>query len=205
MNDLPYSQACENNKEPILRQLTRVFSKPGLILEIGTGTAQHAVHFADALPHIQWQPTEHPDALPLAQLRLQSAALPNLMPIQPLDVASLTWPIPRFDGVFTANTAHIMAWSEVERMFEGVAGGLMPYGAFCLYGPFNVQGRYTSEGNRRFDQHLRSTTSHMGIRDMDDLVRLAAKVGLTLIDDVEMPANNRLLVFAVADSASVRL
>lgn len=193
--ELPFSQACENNQAPILDVLLEVFDQPARVLEIGTGTGQHAVHFARALPHLKWQPSDHPDAAHLSRLRLEQAGLPNLLPILNLDVGASPWPITEFDGVFSANTAHIMAWPEVEKMFQGIGNRLTLNGTFCLYGPFNYQGSFTSDSNRQFDQHLRTRAPQMGIRDLDDLNILARAEGLMLEDDVAMPANNRLLVF----------
>ena len=193
--DLPFTQACENNKGPILERLRNVFSAPGKVLEIATGTGQHAVHFADALPHLQWQPTEHPDAAHLAPARLERAALPNILPMLELDVGQSPWPVNTFQWVFSANTAHIMAWSEVEQMFLRIGDLLPGDGAFCLYGPFNHHGRFNSEGNREFDRTLKSRAAHMGLRDIDDLEALAETAGLALKEIYEMPANNRMLVF----------
>lgn len=200
--ELPFSQACENNKAPILEVLHNVFESTARVLEIGTGTGQHAVHFARALPHLQWQPSDHPDAAHLSRLRLEQAGLPNLLPILKLDVGASPWPISAFDGGFSANTAHIMAWPEVEQMFRGIGNRLTVHGAFCLYGPFNYQGAFTSDSNRQFDQHLRARNPQMGIRDLDDLNNLARAVGLLLEKDVAMPANNRLLVFRSTGTGS---
>ncbi|WP_323751424.1 DUF938 domain-containing protein [Marinobacter sp.] len=193
--DLPFSQSCENNKTPILEKLREIFDAPGKVLEVGTGTAQHAVHFAEAMPHLQWQPTDHPNAVKNCGPRLELAALPNTLPVLELDVATPPWPVESFTWVFSANTAHIMAWSEVEQMFHNIGKRLPKEGAFCLYGPFNNQGQYSSEGNRAFDQHLKASAAHMGIRDLEDLSTLAQTVGLTLSENHAMPANNRLLVF----------
>ena len=196
--ELPFSQACENNKAPILDVLCEVFDSPARVLEIGTGTGQHAVHFARSLPHLQWQPSDHPDAAYLSRLRLEQARLTNILPMLELDVGREPWPVASIDGAFSANTAHIMAWTEVEQMFHGIGERLTGKGAFCLYGPFNVRGRFTSESNRQFDQHLRSRAPHMGIRDLDDMNELAKAEGLMLEDNIAMPANNRLLVFRLA-------
>jgi hypothetical protein len=193
--DLPFSQACENNKVPILERLREVFDAPGVVLEVGTGTGQHAVHFAQAMPHLQWQPTDHPDAAHMSRPRLDQVALSNILPIIELDVDTTPWPIESFTWAFSANTAHIMAWSEVEQMFRNIGERLTTGGAFCLYGPFNNQGQFSSESNRQFDQHLRTRALHMGIRDLEDLYTLAKAVGLILAEDFNMPANNRLLVF----------
>lgn len=193
--NMPFSQACENNKAPILDRLREVFDAPGKVLEVGTGTGQHAVHFADNMRHLQWQPTDHPDAVDTCRLRLQQAALPNILPIAGLDAGATQWPVESFTWAFSANTAHIMAWPEVEQMFRNIGGRLQEDGAFCLYGPFNNQGRFSSASNREFDQHLRTRSSHMGIRELEDLRALAEAAGLTLADNQAMPANNRLLVF----------
>jgi len=194
-NDLPFSQACENNKAPILEKLRAIFTTPGKVLEIGTLTGQHAVHFAQAMPHLQWQPSDHPEAADLCHARLEQAALPNILPVVELDVSDANWPVETFQWAFSANTAHIMSWSEVEQMFRGIGERLADDGAFCLYGPFNNEGEYSSDSNRRFDQHLRAQAPHMGIRDLVDLQALAESTGMTLAENHPMPANNRLLVF----------
>lgn len=194
-NDLPCSQACENNKAPILEKLQAIFTGPGKVLEIGTLTGQHAVHFAQALPHLQWQPSDHPEAVHLCRARLAQSALPNVLPVIELDVSAVRWPIDTFKWAFSANTAHIMAWREVELMFRGIGERLSDDGLFCLYGPFNSQGDYSSDSNRRFDQHLKAQAPHMGIRDLADLSALAASAGMTLAENHPMPANNHLLVF----------
>ena len=193
--ELPYSQACENNKAPILEKLREIFDGPGKVLEVGTGTGQHAVYFAEAMPHLEWQPTDHPKAAHLSRPRLEQAALPNILPVIELDVNTDDWPLESFTWAFSANTAHIMAWCEVEQMFRHVGERLANGGAFCLYGPFNHQGQFSSDSNRQFHRHLRSGASHMGIRDLEDVSALAKAVGLNLEENVTMPANNRLLVF----------
>ncbi|WP_298446991.1 DUF938 domain-containing protein [uncultured Marinobacter sp.] len=191
----PYSQACENNKQVILEKIAAVFRKPGTLLEIGTGTGQHAVHFAQHLPHLQWQPSDHPSNAQLCMAWLEDANLPNINTPLPLDVSAPDWQLPPINGVFSANTAHIMSWPEVEAMFRGVAAILDSGEAFCLYGPFNYRGQFTSPSNQQFDAHLKQRKPEMGIRDMDDLKRIGNAVRLTLESDFEMPANNRLLVW----------
>lgn len=199
--NLPFSQACENNKDPILERLREVFNAPGKVLEIGTGTGQHAVHFAQALPHLQWRPTEHPSAAHLAPARLKQADLANVLPMLELDVGQRSWPIDSFQWAFSANTAHIMAWNEVEKMFYGVGERLHDGGAFCLYGPFNQQGEFTSQSNREFDRYLKAKAAHMGIRDTEDLSALAEASKMTLTDHYPMPANNGMLVFRKSATA----
>jgi len=191
----PFSQACENNKPVILEKLAVTFSKPGTVLEIGTGTGQHAVHFARNLSHLTWQPSDHPSNYQLCEPWLNEARLPNINKPLALDVSRKDWQLPPINGVFSANTSHIMAWPEVEAMFRGVSANLQPNEAFCLYGPFNYNGRFTSASNQQFDSHLRQQNPAMGIRDMDDLKRISSENKLTLESDFEMPANNRLLVW----------
>lgn len=191
----PFSQACANNKQVILEKLATVFSAPCTVLEVGTGTGQHAVHFAGNLPHITWQPSDHPSNYQLCEPWLTEARLPNISKPLALDVNASDWQLPLISGAFSANTAHIMSWPEVEAMFKGIAANLQPGEAFCLYGPFNYGGRFTSASNQQFDSSLRQRNPAMGIRDMDDLNRLSSNTGLVLESDFEMPANNRLLVW----------
>lgn len=194
--DKPFSQACENNKAPILEKLTELFKQAGTVLEIGTGTGQHAVHFASHLPHLVWQPSDHPQNAQLSRAWIDDSNLSNINSPIALNVLEGSWSgVPAIDGAFSANTAHIMAWAEVEAMFHGVAGALPKDGIFCLYGPFSYCGQHTSESNARFDLSLRTQAPHMGIRDMEDLKALGAETGLALEEDCEMPANNRLLVW----------
>lgn len=191
----PYSAACEQNKAPILTVLREIFTQPGLILEIGTGTGQHAVHFARALPHLIWQPTDVADNLPGIQLWSAEAQLLNLRPVLELEVCNEPWPVTHTHGVFSANTTHIMAWPMVECLFRGVGQRLEPGGAFCLYGPFNYEGRYTSPSNAEFDRWLQSWNPASGLRDFEALDRLATQQGLRLLRDEPMPVNNRTLVW----------
>lgn len=190
-----HSQACENNKQPIFDCLREVLVAPGLVLEIGSGTGQHAEFLAAKLPHVRWQPSDHPSALGDCEERLREAALGNVLPPLALDVAASHWPLAAADAAFSANTAHIMGWPEVQAMFLGLAS-ILPEGApFCLYGPFNYAGSFSSDSNRVFDEHLRQRAAHRGIRDIEDLLDLAALADFTLAADNAMPANNRLLVW----------
>lgn len=191
----PYSEACEQNKEPILAVLREVFTEPGPILEIGAGTGQHAVHFARKLPHLVWQPTDLEIYLFGIQLWIAEANLANLRSPLALDVCRDPWPVAHAAGVFSANTTHIMAWPMVERLFRGVGQILESDGAFCLYGPFNYNGHYTSPSNAEFDGWLRMRDPDSGIRDFADLDRLAAANRLRLSHDYAMPVNNRILVW----------
>lgn len=191
----PFSQACENNKGPILVVLRQVFDRPGDILEIGSGTGQHAVYFAEQLPHLHWQPSDQKPYLPGCRRWIEEAGLANVGEPLELDVLSTPWPVSQCTGVFSANTAHIMHWPAVQAMFAGVATRLPRHGYFCLYGPFCYGGQHTSASNARFDEDLRIRDPGMGIRDVDDLRHLAEKHGLVLDADHAMPANNRTLVW----------
>lgn len=194
--NMPFSQACANNREPILAVLRDWLSNSARVLEIGTGTGQHAEFFAARLSHLSWLPSDHPDALWQSKLRLEQAEAENLvLPVLPLDVADHPWPEMEADAAFSANTAHIMSWPEVEAMFTGVGRLLPPGGCFCLYGPFNEAGQYTSESNRRFDEWLRGRSPSQGIRNLEALQALAARHDLSLEENRGMPANNQLLLW----------
>lgn len=193
---LPWSQACENNKAPILEVLEAHLGAARRVLEIGSGTGQHAVHFARGLPHLTWLTSDRPENHAGIRQWIDHEPAANLEPPFALDVTHEPWPSLEVDAVYSANTAHIMGWPAVEAMFRGVAGLLPEAGVFLLYGPFNYAGLYTSPGNERFDTSLRSQEGGMGIRDFDDVSALARGQGLVLHADHAMPANNRTLVFA---------
>jgi cyclopropane fatty-acyl-phospholipid synthase-like methyltransferase len=190
----PFSQACEENRLSILAVLRAHLAGARSLLEIGSGTGQHAAFFAAELPSLFWQPSDRPENLPGISLWVAEADLPNLPPPMPLDVLG-TWPEGPFDAVFSANTAHIMSEREVKAMFRGVPRLLAPGGLFLLYGPFNYGGRYTSESNARFDAWLKARDPGSGIKDFDLLSTLAEHGGLVQVDDHEMPMNNRTLVW----------
>ena len=191
----PFSEACERNQGPILEVLRRAFAHRRTVLEIGSGTGQHAVHFAAHLPHVQWQPSDCAENLPGIEAWRVEAALPNLLPALVLDVNQPHWPETSADAVFSANTLHIMSWSEVQLFFAGIGRVLPSSAVLAVYGPFNLGGRHTSESNAHFDRMLRSRDPRSGIRDLEAVDALAAEQGLTLIEDVAMPANNRTLVW----------
>jgi cyclopropane fatty-acyl-phospholipid synthase-like methyltransferase len=182
----PYCEACERNREPILAVLRRIFADRRRVLEIGSGTGQHAAYFAPELAHLAWQASDVAEHLPGIRLW-------GMEPIE-LDVDK-PWPPIEADAVFSANTAHILSWPQVERMFEGVARVLPRGGLFALYGPFHYGGRPTSQSNARFDAMLRARDPASGVRDFDHIDALARRCGLALLEDNAMPANNRLLVF----------
>ncbi len=191
----PFSEACEQNKAPILEVLRRELGGCRNVLEIGSGTGQHAVHFAHGLPHLRWQTSDLPQTHDGIHAWLDEADLTNVEPPLVLDVAHGPWPAERYDAVFTANTAHIMGWREVRSLFAGLDGVLNPDGLFILYGPVNYSGAYTSASNARFDQWLKARDPRSGIRDFEAMNELATAGGLRLAADYPMPANNRTLIW----------
>lgn len=191
----PYSAAADRNQGPILEVLRLQFAAAATVLEIGSGTGQHAVYFARAMPWLRWQPSDLPRLLPGIRSWVRPAGLDNLLAPIELDVTG-AWPAIAADAMFSANTAHIMAWEAVEAMIAG-AGRLLPAGGrFCLYGPFNCGGEFTSDSNRQFDAMLRARDARMGLRDIEAIGASAVAAGLELLADYAMPANNRLLVLA---------
>lgn len=192
MLPLPFSQAAENNREPILAQLRELLADARSVLEIGAGTGQHAEYFAAQFPQLRWTPTEHPDALDTLRPRCSASALPNLQEAQTLDVYAQPWDITWPDALYTANTLHIMARSGVEALFSACAQA--PVGSLLIaYGPFNYNGAYTSPSNESFDAWLKERDSRSGIRDFEWVDELAGSAGYRLQRDAAMPANNRLL------------
>ena len=189
------SEAAERNKAPILEILVREFAHTQRVLEIGSGTGQHAAHFAAGLPHLTWQPTDTGEYVPALRERLRLETLGNLLPLIELDVRTDPWPVEPVDGIFSANTLHIMSWSTVQEFFRGVGDVLTVPGVLCLYGPFRYGGRYTSDSNAVFDDYLRKRDRLSGIRDFEALDALARGEGLQLAADHPMPANNQLLVW----------
>lgn len=167
------------------------------LLEIGSGTGQHAVYLSRAFPQLLWQTSDRAENHPGILQWLRDEGAENALPPLELDVLHAPWPVraASFDAVFSANTAHIMGWDGVQAMFRGVAQGLQAEGIFMLYGPFTFHGRFSTEGNARFDQWLRARDPQSGIRDIGDLQRLAAGQGLRGYRNFAMPANNRMLVW----------
>jgi cyclopropane fatty-acyl-phospholipid synthase-like methyltransferase len=188
----PFAESCEENKVPILAVLKGLLKGCGNLLEIGSGTGQHAVHFATAMPHLTWQTSDLAVSHPGIRAWLDEAALPNTVYPLELDTEG-EWPTGPYDAVFSANAIHIMSWSAVVACFAGVGEVLDRDGLLVLYGPFNYGGEYTSESNRRFDGWLKTRDPLSGIRDFDDLQILAAANGLVFSEDIEMPVNNRIL------------
>lgn len=189
----PYSEACDRNRDPILAVIGPLLTKCRAVLEVGSGTGQHAVYFAEKMPYLLWYTSDREENHEGIRLWLEEAGLGNVRPPLLLNVVQSQWPRVEVDAVFSANTAHIMAWQEVEALFSGVGELLQENGLFLLYGPVNYNERYTSESNERFDAWLKARDPLSGIRNFEDLDRLANHAGLIFRQDFAMPANNRIL------------
>ena len=192
MIERPFSPACERNREPILAVLRDFFADRRHVLEVGSGTGQHAAHFAAALSQLVWQTSDRAENLPDSRAWLDEAALLNTPAPITLDVASGPWPSGPFDAVFSANTLHIMGWPEVEAFFAALPGVTTTDAKLAIYGPFNIDGRFTSDSNAAFDASLKARAPHMGIRDAAAVDALANAAGFVLHEDIAMPANNHL-------------
>lgn len=190
----PTSPSCERNRDPILEVLREHFADRRHVLEIGSGTGQHAVHFAAALPQLIWQSSDRAEHLPGIRAWLDEAALANTPAPLELDVTG-NWPSGPFDAAFSANTLHIMSWREVQQLFARLPSVLAADAIVVIYGPFNRDGRYSSDSNAAFDQWLKARGEHMAIRDAEAVGALADAAGLVRLDDVAMPANNRCLIW----------
>lgn len=200
MSQLPFSAACERNREPILEVLREVFADRRGVLEIGSGTGQHAVYFAAALPHLVWHTSDLAEHHAAVHAWIDTHGPDNVRSPILLDVSAQPWPdTPAVDAAFSANTAHIMGWPEVCEMFAGLAARLPAGAPFCLYGPFNVDGRFSSDSNRAFDASLRQRDPRMGLRDLASLQALGDETGFLLDFQYRMPANNLLLVWRRKD------
>ena len=195
MDPLPFSQACENNKHPILEHLRSVLENAPSILEIGSGTGQHGEFFASQLPQVHWQCTDVNANLESLNRRLNQAALDNLPPALALDVDHHPWACGRYDVVFTANSFHIMSTESVAAFFRQLPNHLNDRAQLVVYGPFRYGGEYTTESNARFDRWLKDRDRRSGIRDLEWVNRLAQGGGLNLVADHAMPANNQLVVW----------
>ena len=192
---LSFSQSADNNKEAIAAVLGTAFADVSCVLEIGSGTGQHAVHFAREMPHLQWQPSDRPEQIVGIQERLALEGAGNILPPVVLDVAQYPWAIDSVDAVYSANCVHIMSWQHVEHLFRGVGKVLDEGGLMCLYGPFKYDGAFTTESNARFDLSLRMRDPLSGVRDFEAVDALARQEGMELVADHAMPANNQLLVW----------
>jgi len=188
--------AVARNRDPILAVLREVLAAPGTVLEIASGSGEHAVHFASALSHLVWQPTD-PDAEARRSIAAHAARaqLPNLLPPLALDAAAAAWPVTQADAIVSINMIHIAPWSAAEGLMAGAARLLPPGSPLYLYGPFREHGRHTAPSNAAFDESLKARDPAWGVRDLDEVVALAGRHGLALSRTVAMPANNLSVVF----------
>lgn len=191
----PYSESCDQNREPILAVLLPLFSSVSAVLEIGSGTGQHAVYFAEKMPHLTWHTSDCKPYLDGINAWLADSALPNVVVPVELNVSKSSWPVMNVDAIFTANSLHIMHQQDVVNLIKGAGKLLAQQGSLVIYGPFNYQGKYTSESNARFDQWLKARDPESGVRHFEDVESLAYESGMKLAKDYDMPANNRILHF----------
>jgi len=199
----PHAEACDRNRDPILGVLREAFASARTVLEIGSGTGQHAVYFARHLPHLTWQSSDVEAHHAGIAAWIADSGLANVKYPLALDVRQTPWPLASTDAVFTSNTLHIMDVGCVEAFFQGVARVLAPGGVLAAYGPFNYGGRFTSASNARFDAQLRARGVGSALRDFEAIDALARSAGLVLMRDAAMPANNRTLVWQRPVTSSV--
>jgi len=191
----PYSESCDQNRDPILEVIQPLLKTSKKVLEVGSGTGQHAVYFAKKMPHLIWQTSDQQSYHEGIKLWLADAQLDNTPTPIALNVSSDTWPDEQFDVVFSANAVHIMGWDNVVDFFANAPKLLNSGGLFILYGPFNYNQQYTSESNARFDIWLKQRDPQSGIRDFEALDKLANNAGMKIKEDYALPANNRILVW----------
>ena len=191
-----FAPAAERNREPILEVLRRVMPATGTVLEIASGTGQHAVFFSERLPQLRWQPSDPAtDALRSIQALVSEEARENLLAPIDLDVRSEPWPIARADAMLCINMIHISPWEVSEALFEGAQRVLSADAPLVTYGPYRVHGRHTAPSNAAFDESLRSRDPRWGVRDIDELSALATRTSFSLDESVLLPANNMTLVW----------
>lgn len=191
----PYSESCDQNKDHILSIISPLLSSCKNVLEIGSGTGQHAIYFAEKLPQLKWHTSDCLDYHAGINSWLSESAVKNIEKPFELNVSTSQWPTFDVDAVFTANSVHIMSDKDVVNLIAGVGGLLKSKGSFIIYGPFNYNGEYTSESNQRFDQWLKERDPASGIKHFEAIVAQAKDNGMSLVTDYEMPANNRILHF----------
>ena len=196
--NMPFSQPCENNRGPILKVIKPLLADKHRVLEIGSGTGQHAAWFAQHMPHLIWQTSDVLENHWGIKQWIASNPSDNLPVPLELNIFQDNLPAADYDAIFTANTAHIMPWEGVERMFDCLAMQLPTQGIFCLYGPMGYNGLIAPESNIQFDQFLRQQSSHRGIRQFEAINTLAISAGLELLEDFALPANNRLIAWQKA-------
>lgn len=189
----PWSESCEQNRKPILSVIKPILANRKKLLEIGSGTGQHAVYFAPEFPYLTWHTSDCQENLPGINMWLEECESVNICPPLELDVERSAWPDIKVDAIYSANTLHIMPWTGVEAFFKGTGTILETDGCLLVYGPFNYNRQYTSDSNAQFDVWLKQRDPRSGIRHFEDLAALAKNAGLELVEDFAMPANNRIL------------
>ena len=195
-SDARTAPATARNRDPILTVLRRVLPQAGTVLEIASGTGEHAIYFAAALPHLAWQPTDRdPAALASIAAHREMARTPNVLPPLALDVCELPWPVSRMEAVVCINMIHISPWRSAECLISGAAELLAPGAMLFLYGPYMEDGRHTAPSNAAFDASLRAQNPDWGVRDLGDVRKLADEHGFDFVERVAMPANNLSVVF----------
>jgi cyclopropane fatty-acyl-phospholipid synthase-like methyltransferase len=196
MNAVLTSPSVARNRDPILAVLQRVLPARGMVLEIASGTGEHALHFASALPHLTWQPTDQDDqALNSIAARREASGLPNLLAPLTLDAAAPDWPVERADAVVAINMVHISPWRATQGLMAGAERVLPPGDVLYLYGAYKEDGAHTASSNEAFDQDLRRRNPEWGVRDLEEVAELARAHGMELVERIAMPANNLSLVF----------
>ncbi len=191
----PYSESCDQNKAPILSVIAPLLSSVSNVLEIGSGTGQHAIYFAEKMLHLKWHTSDCASYLEGINMWLNDAGRENVLPPFELNVTSSQWPQLDVDAVFTANSIHIMRQQDMVNFISGVARLLNTQGILLIYGPFNYNGKYTSKSNQSFDQWLKNKDVLSGIKNFEEVVAMANDNAMQLVADYEMPANNRILYF----------
>lgn len=191
----PYSESCDQNRDHILSIISPLFSSCKNVLEIGSGTGQHAIYFAERMPQLKWYTSDCQDYHAGINSWLSESGLKNIEKPFELNVSTSKWPTMNVDAIFTANSVHIMSNEDVTNLIKGVGALLKSKGSFVIYGPFNYKGKYTSESNQRFDQWLKERNPLSCIKHFEEMVEQANNNGMSLSTDYEMPANNRILHF----------
>ncbi|WP_319379800.1 DUF938 domain-containing protein [Thiomicrorhabdus sp.] len=191
----PFAPSCEENKQIILESISPYLHQRREVLEIASGTGQHAIYFAERMPHLIWQTSDLIEAHPGIRQWITDSELENVLHPLALNVSENKWPSARFDAIFSANSFHIMGKSNVEDFFKNAANTLNNQAIVMIYGPFNYRGQFTSDSNARFDQWLKQRDPNSGIKDFEWCNQLAQQAELSLLDDISMPQNNRLLVW----------
>lgn len=191
-----FSSACERNKDHLLLALTPWFKQSTSVFEIGSYSGQHAFHFCQAFPHLQWQMSDRAEHIAGLASNLEQADLANCLPPQELDVTNAKhWPDQAYDIVYTTNTLHIMSWQSVEKFLSHLSKVCKGGSLFVVYGPFKYQGNYTSDSNAQFQQWLQDRDPLSGIRDFELVDNLIQQQGFELLSDTSMPANNQLIIW----------